>query len=622
VPTSSTVAHPGPWLTTVAAGTHNRNGEGSVTLGNGVTYAGASVATPVTAPLIDSTAAGLPGADPALVALCYGADDGSVVLDPAKVAGKIVVCQRGVTARVNKSLAVQQAGGVGMILFNSPDSSLNADFHFVPTVHVSLASGTAIKAYAATAGATATINQATIVYNLPAPLTASFSSRGPLLAGNGDLLKPDLIAPGQDILAAVAPPGNAGRDFDLYSGTSMSSPHVAGLAALLKEKHPTWSPMAIKSALMTTGTDVLDGGTPAPNTNPVLIFRQGAGHVQPNTALSPGLVYDSNFADWLSFICGVQPGGGCTGVTPMDPSNLNVASIAIGDMAGTQTVTRRVTNVGGSAATYTASYTGMAGFTVSVSPASLTLARGETKSFTVTFTRTTAALNAYTGGQLTWTDGPHVVRVPMVVRPVALGAPTQVSGSYSVTFGYSGPFTATPRGLVPAAITANTVADDPTDSACSLTSPNAKLIPVNIPLGTTFARFSLFDADVNPGADIDLCVFNAIGTLVGSSGSGTSAEEVSIGSGTLDIGGSTYTVVVQGWGVVGSSPFKLHTWLLGVTDAGNMTVTAPASATIGATGTIGLSFSGLAAGTKYLGSVAYGGASGMPNPTIVRVDTP
>ena len=136
-PTTSTVAHPGPWLTTVAAGTHNRNGSGSVTLGNGVTYIGASVATAVgPAPLIDSTAAGLAGADPTQLALCYGETDGAVVLDPAKVAGKIVVCERGVTARVNKSLAVQQAGGVGMVLFNSRDSSLNADFHFVPTVHL------------------------------------------------------------------------------------------------------------------------------------------------------------------------------------------------------------------------------------------------------------------------------------------------------------------------------------------------------------------------------------------------------------------------------------------------------------------------------------------------------
>ncbi|MCJ7711817.1 MAG: S8 family peptidase, partial [Chloroflexi bacterium] len=299
-PTSSTVAHPGPWLTTVAAGTHNRDGKGSVTLGNGETYNGASVATPVgPAPLIKSVDAGLPGADPTQVALCYSSADGGNVLDPAMVAGKIVVCDRGVTARVNKSLAVQEAGGVGMILVNTSANSINADFHFVPTVHLQNTDRAAVMAYAATTGATATINAATIVYDAPAPFTASFSSRGPLRAASGDLLKPDVIAPGQDILAAVAPPGNSGRDFDLYSGTSMSSPHVAGLAALLMDLHPDWSPMMVKSALMTTATDVLDGGTPAPNTNPVLIFRQGAGHVQPNSAADPGLVYNSSWNDWL-----------------------------------------------------------------------------------------------------------------------------------------------------------------------------------------------------------------------------------------------------------------------------------------------------------------------------------
>jgi len=614
-PTVSTVAHPGPWLTTVAAGTHNRNGDGSVTLGNGVTYAGASVATPVSAPLIDSTAAGVPGADPTQLALCYGADDGAVVLDPAKVAGKIVVCQRGVTARVNKSLAVQQAGGVGMILFNSPDSSLNADFHFVPTVHVTLASGTAIKAYAATPGATASIAKATIVYNVAAPFTASFSSRGPLRAGNGDVLKPDLIAPGQDILAGVAPPGNSGRLFDLYSGTSMSSPHVAGLAALLRDLHPDWSPMAIKSALMTTGTDVLDG----PNTNPLVIFRQGAGHVRPNSAADPGLVFDSGFSDWISFICGVQPGGGCTGVTPIDPSNMNTASIAIGDLAGVQTVTRKVTNVGDQAETYTASYTGLSGITVAL-PGSLSIGKGETKSFNLTFTTAGATLNAYVGGQFTLTGNKgHVVRIPVVIRPVALAAPTQVGGSYSVTFGYSGPFSATARGLVPAAVSPGTVADDPTDGACSLTAPNAQLIPVTIPAGTTYARYSLFDADVSAGSDLDMCVFQG-STLVGSSGSGTSAEEVNFSFASPSGAPIALTVVVQGWGVVGSTPFKLHSWYLGTANAGNMTVTAPAAATIGGTGAINLSFSGLTAGTKYLGSVVYAGAAGMPSPTIVRVD--
>ena len=256
-------------MTTVAAGTHNRDGQrlGHARQRRDVHRRVASRRAVGPEPFIDSTAAGLAGADPARCALCFAAVDngGTPVLDPAKVAGKIVVCDRGVNARVDKSLAVKQAGGVGMILANTSPNSLNADFHFVPTVHVSNADRAAIKAYAATAGATATINASTIVFDAPAPFTAAFSSRGPLLAGGGDLLKPDVIAPGQDILAAVAPPGNAGRDFNLLSGTSMSSPHVAGLAALLMHLHPDWSPMAIKSALMTTAYDVLDG----PNTNPL-----------------------------------------------------------------------------------------------------------------------------------------------------------------------------------------------------------------------------------------------------------------------------------------------------------------------------------------------------------------
>jgi len=156
------------------------------------------------------------------------------------------------------------------------------------------------------------------------------------------------------------------------------------------------------------------------------------------------------------------------------------------------------------------------------------------------------------------------------------------------------------------------------EGVTNLIADRVEGIDVVVPGGTTYARFSLFDADVNAGSDIDLCVVNSAGTDVGSSGSGTSAEEVNLVNPTA----GNYTVVVHGWGVVGSSPFKLHTWLLGSAAAGNMTVTAPALATIGGTGAIGITTSGLAAGTKYLGSVAYGGAAGMPNPTIVRIDTP
>jgi len=201
----------------------------------------------------------------------------------------------------------------------------------------------------------------------------------------------------------------------------MSSPHVAGLAALLKDLHPGWTPMMIKSALMTSASDVLDG----PNTNPLVIFSQGAGHVRPNSAADPGLVYNAGFNDWLAFLCGAT-----TGVSPsvcsalsasgysLDPSDLNGASIAIGDLLGVQTVTRKVTNVGPAAATYNARVSGMTGFTVALTPSSLTINPGETKSYTVKITRTTAPLNEYTGGQLTWTDGSHNVRIPMVVRPL------------------------------------------------------------------------------------------------------------------------------------------------------------------------------------------------------------
>jgi hypothetical protein len=214
-------------------------------------------------------------------------------------------------------------------------------------------------------------------------------------------------------------------------------------------------------------------------------------------------------------------------------------------------------------------------------------------------------------------DGNYSVYSPIAVKGTLFEGPAEVSGSYSVFFGYTGPFNASARGLVPAAVTDSTVLDDPTNGSCGLAAPNAQLVPVVVPADTTYARFQLFDADVAPGSDIDLCVFRGT-TLVGSSTSGTSAEIVNL----LNPTAATYTVVVHGWEVPGSSPFKLHTWVLGSTAAGNMTVSAPSSATIGTVGNINLTFTGLTPGTKYLGSVAYSGVTGLPNPTIVRVDVP
>ncbi|SDZ58751.1 Outer membrane protein assembly factor BamB, contains PQQ-like beta-propeller repeat [Asanoa ishikariensis] len=421
-PAATTVAHPSPWVTTVAADTHNRTTTATATLGDAAAYTGASLAgtSAGPAPLVYASAAtiGLPKASDFLTKLCYAAVDngGKPVLDPAKVAGKIVVCERGNNPRVNKSLAVKQAGGVGMILVNTDpaDDGIVADVHSVPSVHLPAANLVALRAYAAQSGATATISAATISYDAPAPYIAEFSSRGPSTAAGGDLLKPDLAAPGQDILAAVAPPGQGGLDFNLMSGTSMSAPHVAGLAALLKQRHPDWSPMAVKSALMTTSRDLLD----APG-----VFAQGAGHVVPNSAVDPGLVYDSGADDWTAFLCATTKGvskSACAAVPKsFDPSDLNTPSVAIGRLAGTQTVTRSVTNVGRAKATYTPSVSGLPGVSVKVTPKRLTLRPGQTGSFTVKFTRATAAMNAYVSGQLTWSDTKHKVRIPLVVRPVA-----------------------------------------------------------------------------------------------------------------------------------------------------------------------------------------------------------
>ena len=164
----------------------------------------------------------------------------------------------------------------------------------------------------------------------------------------------------------MSPASGGGLDFNLYSGTSMSSPHVAGLAALFKQLHPDWTPMMIKSALMTTAYDVLDG----PNTNPLVIFRQGAGHVQPNKAMNPGLVFNSGWNDWLAFICATQPQGltaTCNALWTAGysrcASDFNAPSIAIGALAGTQTVTRTVTNVGVKATYTVVACPGLAGFT-------------------------------------------------------------------------------------------------------------------------------------------------------------------------------------------------------------------------------------------------------------------
>ena len=615
-PGASTVAHNTPWQTTVAAGTHDRYYAGSVTLGDGSVYNGAS---------IDARGAG--PAD-----LIYAGDAGDALcaigsLDPAVVTGKIVVCDRGIYARVDKSYAVMEAGGIGMVLANVSPSSINADLHYVPTVHVDEVAGAAIRAYAQTAGATATLTGGEF-QQVEAPEVAAFSSRGPALAGAGDLLKPDIMAPGVDVLAAVAPPGNNGRNFDFYSGTSMSSPHIAGIAALIKDAHPDWSPMMIKSALMTTASTLTNGGNPIPGS----YFDYGAGQVVPNSADDPGLVYNSGWNDWLAFLCNTSDAvsaNTCNFLENMgyslDPSDLNYPSISIGALAGEQTVKRTVINVG-PAGTYQVSVNAPAGIDVTVDPAMLTLDPGQKASYSVTFTANASSVaNAWTLGSLTWSDGSHNVTSPLAIMPVAIASPAELHGSgtdgslsFDITFGYTGAYTAGAHGLEPALMTDGYVEDDPGDSFAPF-GPGTTLHMINVPAGSAYARFSLFDAYTDGNDDLDLYVYYPSGAYAGGSGSGTSAEQVDVAFPPA----GDYYVFVHGWGTDGpDANYTLFSWAVPATPgSSNMTLTAPAAATLGATATITADWFGLDAGTKYLGAVSHSDAGGLLGLTLLAIDT-
>ncbi|MDH3730370.1 MAG: S8 family serine peptidase, partial [Acidimicrobiia bacterium] len=398
-PGASTIGNPAvvPWVTTVGASTSDRTFEGTASSADGWEFFGASV-TPSAGPLplVDSADAGSE--------LCIPGE-----LDPAVVSGNIVLCMRGAIARVDKSLSVYLAGGAGMILYNASDTQSEVtDNHHVPSVHINNTNGLTIKAYiAATADPTATVTGGAVPGGAPTlgSAMAGFSSRGPN-GGAFDIIKPDVTAPGVNVLAGNSPTpflGAPGQLFQAISGTSMSSPHVAGAFALLKELHPEWSPAMAKSALMTTARqDVFkeDGSTDA---DP---FDMGAGHIVPTSAADPGLAYNAGFGDYLDFL-----------FDGIDPSDLNLASISVAELAGFQTITRTVTNVAEGSAdhTYTVSVDAPAGIDVVVDPEQLTLSYGESAAYTVTFTTTTAPVDEWTFGSLTWSHGPHSVYSPIAI---------------------------------------------------------------------------------------------------------------------------------------------------------------------------------------------------------------
>ncbi|MDX1508498.1 MAG: S8 family serine peptidase, partial [Woeseiaceae bacterium] len=322
-------------------------------------------------------------------------------------------------------------------------------------------------------------------------IMAGFSSRGPYLV-ESDWLKPDITAPGVRILAAYSPDqadGSAGDIFSYLQGTSMSSPHIAGLAALVIQAQPDWSPAQVKSALMTTARqDVVkeDGATAG---DP---FDFGAGHVDPNKAVDPGLTYDAGLIDYLAASCGtvsplISPSD-CDFVESVlgfstDPADLNLPSIAIGQLPGSQTVTRTVTAVRGykgphgfygsnRSRTYHAVVDAPEGYNVEVSPSYLRLRPGESATYEVTITNETAPPGEWFFGSLTWTDHKdHNVRSPIAVNGVAIIAPAERinegpdgSDEFDITFGYTGDYSAGTHGLNDPSLSLSVVEDDPGNS--------------------------------------------------------------------------------------------------------------------------------------------------------------
>ena len=602
-PGASTLDHPSPWLTTVAASTF-RKSEKAVKLGDGQIFVGASI-SPALLPqtrLVASAGSLLTSADPDLGRLCYPG-----TLDPAKVTGAIVQCDRGGNGRAEKSVEVKRAGGVGMVLTNTGPGSLNSDFHAVPTVHVDVTARAKITAYlAGTTAPTAAFVPGSS--GVQVPEVAAFSSRGPSTTTGGDILKPDLAAPGVDVLAAVAPPSNFGRSYDYYSGTSMSSPHIAGIGALLRATHKTWTPAEVKSAMMTTAKDHATSRDP---------FAQGAGFVVPNRATDPGLVFPAGATDYRRYMVGlgVQFAAPNDTLQALDGSDLNQASLAIGALAGRQVVTRTVKNVSAQTETYEVSED-VAGLDITASESPLVVKAGETKTFTLTVTTgTTATLGTYAKGSLTFKSSAHTVRIPVAVKPVAISAPTEISGTgasgsatYTVTAGFTGTLDTSVTGLAAGTSTAGTVT-----SGAPSTTPNASnaVFPVTIPAGAPLVRFDL-DA-TSTTDDLDLYLFKAgAADPIDFSASAAGDEQLTY----TDLPAGSYTLVVNGYDTGGGGAFTFTSYVVPTGAAGNLTVTDDKPVTLASPVELVASWRGLDPAKRYLGVISYAGAT---ETTIVSI---
>ncbi|KAJ8477197.1 hypothetical protein OPV22_020924 [Ensete ventricosum] len=442
-PENSTLSHEAPWVLTVGASTTDRKIIAIVKLGDGTELAGQSAYQPSSFNSSDLMPIVIPGATgDFLASYCV---KGS--LDFIDVSGKIVVCFTGEIDNIEKGKVVYKAGGAAMIIINDKNEgyTTDAEAHVLPASHLTYEDGLKVLEYyfAATDSAMATIVfEDTVFGQRPAPAVASFSSRGPALT-NGGILKPDVLAPGVNILAAwpfkVGPHLTSTPEptFNFLSGTSMAAPHVSGIVALIKTKHPEWSPSAIQSAIITSaiildldGNYIVDEYT---NTTAV-IFAIGAGQVNPSGAVDPGLIYEINPNDYTGYLCGlgytnkevtalVGRKVKCCKVRHIDAQQLNTPSLVVDISSDSMEVIileRTAKNVGDVAEDYRAQITAPPGVTVELSIYELRFWRpGQEVSFQIRIrvnSTVSAGSSSFSGGKLEWISDKHVVTSPIAIK--------------------------------------------------------------------------------------------------------------------------------------------------------------------------------------------------------------
>jgi subtilisin family serine protease len=467
----------------------------------------------------------------------------------------------------------------------------------------------------------------------------SFSSRGP--GPVADILKPDVTAPGINILAGNTPDAVnsvSGEFFAFRTGTSMSTPHVAGVAALLKQAHPDWSPAAIKSALMTTAyqeVTLSDGETQA------IPFDFGSGHIDPNKANDPGLVYDISADEYDAFSCGVgSPDvsqARCTDLETngfsLEPADLNQPSISVSALITTRTVTRRVTNVTDASETYNAEIVMPPGIDVQVSPASLAVGPGESATYDVTFTYVSGPLDFYRFGSITWVSSDHAVRSVLSIRPLSVAAPGDIiafGGSGSVTFpvdfGYTGTYSPGVHGLNLPLVIDGFVDDDPDKTFTFRTTDGVTAHVIDVPADQLFLRFATFDALTDGDDDLDMylyfCPDGVTCSKVDQSGGPTAEEQIDV----LLPAQGTYIVFIHGFETdnVSGGPGSFYTllgWSFGIVDdQGNMTASGPPFVNAGTTEDVTVDWSGLAPDTIYLGGISHNTPDGLVSLTVISVE--